>query len=222
MRRLAHISDLHFGKIDPLVTAGLKSDLTAFAPDLVAVSGDVTQRAKPSQFEAARAFFDELRLPLLVVPGNHDIAPFYRPLSRLTRPFADYQRLISRELDVSYSDDELLVAGLSTADPRRRKEGSVSRAQLAWLLRLGRSHSGRFGILLSHHPVLRPESGPIERRAWGSRHLQKLLKRLGIRLVLAGHLHESFHGPQSSQIGGDADVLVVQASTATSTRLRRH
>jgi 3',5'-cyclic AMP phosphodiesterase CpdA len=222
MRRLAHISDLHFGKIDPRVTDALNSELSAYAPDLVAVSGDVTQRAKPAQFEQARVFLDGLGLPRLVVPGNHDIAPFYRPLSRLARPFADYRRLISPDLDVSYEDDELLVLGICTADPRRHKEGSISRAQLAWLLRLGHRASDRFGVLITHHPVLHAPASPIERRAWGSRRLQKLLRRVGIRLVLAGHLHESFSGPAAAHIGSDPDVLVVQASTATSTRLRRH
>lgn len=222
MRRLAHISDLHFDRIDPAVVAGLERDLHEYTPDLLAVTGDLTQRAKPAQFAQARAFLEGLPFRRLVVPGNHDIAPVYRPIARLTKPFDDYRRSISQELDVSYADEELLVVGLSTADPFRYKEGTVSRAQLGWLLMLARQHSGRFGVLLSHHPVVRPLSGPIERRARGSRRLHRVLERARIQLVLAGHLHESFNGPSSARIGGEADVVVVQASTATSTRLRRH
>src|SRR5688572_30826822 len=226
MRRLGHISDLHFGRVDAAVVSGLTRDLHEFRPDLLAVTGDLTQRAQPGQFAEARAFLEGLPFRRVVVPGNHDIAPVYKPLSRLLDPFENYRTSISRTLDVSYADDEILVLGLSTVDPLRYKEGTVSRAQLAWLLAEARSHSGRFGVLLSHHPVVRPQSGPIERRARGSRRLSRVLERARIRLVLAGHLHESFNGPSSARIGarvrGEADVIVVQASTATSTRLRRH
>ena len=222
MRRLAHISDLHFDRIDPAAVSGLTRDLLAYAPDLLAVTGDLTQRARPAQFAQARAFLEALPFRRLVVPGNHDIAPVYRPLARLINPFERYRSAISRDLDVSYADGEILALGISTADPLRYKEGRVSREQLAWLLDRARAHGGRFGILLSHHPVVRPASGPIERRARGSRRLHRVLTRARIRLVLAGHLHESFNGPSSARIGGDADVVVVQASTATSTRLRGH
>jgi 3',5'-cyclic AMP phosphodiesterase CpdA len=222
MRRLGHISDLHFGRVDAAVVSGLTRDLHEFRPDLLAVTGDLTQRARPGQFAEARAFLEGLPFRRVVVPGNHDIAPVYKPLSRLLDPFENYRTSISRALDVSYADDEILVLGLSTVDPLRYKEGTVSRRQLAWLLSEARSHSGRFGVLLSHHPVVRAPSGPIERRARGSRRLHRVLERARIRLVLAGHLHESFNGPSSARIGDDADVLVVQASTATSTRLRRH
>jgi 3',5'-cyclic AMP phosphodiesterase CpdA len=222
MRRLGHISDLHFDRIDPAVVSGLEQDLREFEPDLLAVTGDLTQRARPGQFAQARAFLEGLPFRRVVVPGNHDIAPVYKPLSRLLKPFENYRTAISRTLDVSYADDEILVLGISTVDPLRYKEGTVSRAQLAWVLAEARSHSGRFGVLLSHHPVVRPPSGPIERRARGSRRLNRVLERARIRLVLAGHLHESFNGPSSARIRDDADVVVVQASTATSTRLRRH
>jgi 3',5'-cyclic AMP phosphodiesterase CpdA len=222
MRRLGHISDLHFDRVDPSVVSGLTRDLREFEPDLLAVTGDLTQRARPGQFASARAFLEGLPFQRLVVPGNHDIAPFYKPLSRLFKPFENYRTAISRTLDVSYADDEILVLGISTVDPLRYKEGTVSREQLAWLLAEARSHSGRFGVLLSHHPVVRPPSGPIERRARGSRRLNRVLERAHIRLVLAGHLHESFNGPSSARIRDDAAVVVVQASTATSTRLRRH
>ena len=73
MTRILHFSDTHFGtERKPVVEAAL--DLAAAqAPDLVVLSGDITQRARRRQFAAARAFIERLSLPVLAVPGNHDI-----------------------------------------------------------------------------------------------------------------------------------------------------
>ena len=84
MRRIAHISDLHFGADDPQVAEGLLEHLTQRLPDLVAVSGDLTQRARRSQFIAARAYLDRITAPKLIVPGNHDV-PLYNVFDRVLR-----------------------------------------------------------------------------------------------------------------------------------------
>ncbi|HMJ14108.1 MAG TPA: metallophosphoesterase [Polyangiaceae bacterium] len=222
MRRIAHISDLHFGKVDSLVVNALLRELRDDPPDVVAVSGDLTQRAKPKQFAAAREFLSALPCASLVVPGNHDIAPFYAPLERLTRPFARYQRGINAELDTCYVDDELLVVGLNSADPLQRKEGKIRRKQVERVCALARSHPRKFAVLVSHHPIVGNVAGAQGRAPWGSRPLLSALEDAGIQLVLAGHLHETFSGTYAVSIGAEHSVLVVQASTATSTRLRGH
>jgi 3',5'-cyclic AMP phosphodiesterase CpdA len=94
--RIAHITDLHFGAEDPRVAAALLEKLNGDPPDLVAISGDLTQGARMSEFHAARAFLSALRAPNLAVPGNHDISP-YNLLERFTAPYARWHRMISPE-----------------------------------------------------------------------------------------------------------------------------
>ena len=101
MRNLAHLSDLHFGRIDPAVLEPLRRAVHDAAPDLIAISGDFTQRAKRRQFAAARAFLDSLEPPKLVVPGNHDV-PLWNLARRFLMPFDRYKEFISPELEPEY------------------------------------------------------------------------------------------------------------------------
>jgi 3',5'-cyclic AMP phosphodiesterase CpdA len=222
MRRLAHISDLHFGKTDRAVVRALHEHLLAFEPHLVIVTGDVTQRARVGQFEKARAFLDGLPFERLVVPGNHDLTPVYRPLGRVLDPYRNYRRYIARELDCTFVDDELLVLGLNTAHPLRVTEGLVTRAQIAWLTAQVGAHQGRFRVFAAHHPVLGAPSRPLRRQVAGAPALLSALEQCGVELVLAGHLHESFNGPAAARLGATESMVVVQSSTTTSTRLRGH
>ena len=73
MRTLLHISDLHFGRVDPATVEPLTAAIRALARNVVIVSGDLTQRARAAEFRAARAFLDALPRPQIVVPGNHDV-----------------------------------------------------------------------------------------------------------------------------------------------------
>ena len=130
MRTLAHLSDLHFGRIGRGVLDALHRRLWQVKPDLVVVSGDLTQRARARQFRAARAFLDTLPTPQLVVPGNHDV-PLYNVFARFLAPLAGYRRFVADEVDPSFVDDEIAVVGINTARSFTWKGGGVSEAQLA-------------------------------------------------------------------------------------------
>jgi len=67
-------------------------------PDLLVLSGDITQRATPAQFEAAGAFVRRLGVPVLAVPGNHDI-PLFDLWTRLRRPYARYSAAFGPDLE---------------------------------------------------------------------------------------------------------------------------
>src|SRR5688572_25609363 len=114
MRSIAHISDLHFGKVDAPVAEGLVADLNANPPSLVVCSGDFTQRARRSQYRDAAAFMKRLPGTQLVVPGNHDV-PLWDFLRRIVSPLGRYRRHISHDLRPVYRDEELLVIGINTA-----------------------------------------------------------------------------------------------------------
>jgi len=198
VRRVAHLSDLHFGRVERRVLEPLRRRVRELAPDLVIVSGDLTQRARAEQFREARAFLDTLPGPQLVVPGNHDV-PLYNVFARFFRPLAGYKREISQELEPSYRDDEIAVLGLNTARSFVFKGGRVSAAQLERVQRkLGALREDVVKIVVTHHPFM-----ALER-----------LSDCGVDLFVAGHLH-------TGGVAHPADhVLLVQAGTATSTRTR--
>ena len=197
MRTLAHLSDLHFGAVDPAVLAPLRRRLVALAPDLVVVSGDLTQRARARQFREARAYLDTLPRPQFVVPGNHDV-PLYNVFARFLAPLGGYRRIIAGDVELSFVDDEIAVLGVNTARSFVFKGGRVSEAQLARveerLCRLGRDV---VKILVTHHPFM-----ALHR-----------LAGCGLDVLLAGHLHAAHRILEQS-------ALLVQAGTATSHRTR--
>src|ERR1700724_3824289 len=106
MRSLVHLSDLHFGRVDATVVGPLIEAVNRLKPDLIAVSGDLTQRARSGQFRAARTFLDSLPQPQIVVPGNHDV-PMHNVFARFMQPLNKYRRFITADLRPSYADEEI-------------------------------------------------------------------------------------------------------------------
>ena len=99
MSVFVHISDTHFGTEQPAVTDALRAWVQEQKPDAVILSGDITQRARTAQFQAARAFCDSLGVPhLLTLPGNHDI-PLYNLAARLFTPYRGYSRVFGHGVD---------------------------------------------------------------------------------------------------------------------------
>ncbi len=224
MRTIAHISDLHFGRIDGRVVDGLLAELHTEAASLTVISGDLVQRPARSQFRAARAFLDQLPGPYLVVPGNHDI-PVFNLVARFTDPFRRYRHYVSEELAPVYTDTELAVLGINTARSwvLNFAHGRVSRHQIEHVHRVfERLPATLFRILVAHHPVLGPPDWP---RAPLVGQLSRALPGLaacGVEMVLGGHLHRAFTGDLLHHHAHvERSILVVQAGTATSTRLRR-
>jgi 3',5'-cyclic AMP phosphodiesterase CpdA len=219
--RIAHITDLHFGAEDPRVVAALIDDLNSDPPDLVAISGDLTQGARMSEFRAARAFLHQLRAPSLAVPGNHDISP-YNLLERFIDPYARWRRMISPETSPIWRNESVAVLGLNSA--RRLglhwdwSRGRVTHARLARLLaRLDALPAELVKIVVVHHPLLPPEGEPETPVAGGAANALQELEAHKVRLVLAGHLHRGF-ARFALPTGGQ--LLILQGATATSVRLR--
>src|SRR5438552_3952786 len=114
MRILAHISDLHFGRTDAIVAEGLLKDIDTQKPDLIVVSGDLTQRARSLQFEEAKEYLARLHYPQLIVPGNHDI-PLFDIFRRFFFPLTRYKKYITEDTTPEFIDEEIAVYGINTA-----------------------------------------------------------------------------------------------------------
>ena len=129
MRRLIHLSDLHFGRTDKQIVAALIRQMHELVPDVVVVSGDLTQRARSWQFEDARHFLDALDRPTIVVPGNHDV-PLENLFERFFRPFAKYRKYITENLSPTFHDEELAIVGINTARSFTRTGGRINDRQI--------------------------------------------------------------------------------------------
>lgn len=220
MRIIAHLSDLHFGRVDGEVLRGLREELARTRAELVVVSGDLTQRARVHEFVQAREFLDSLPLPQIVVPGNHDLAPLYS-LSRWRTPLARYMRSITADLQPFYCDAELAVIGINTARPTTFKGGRINRLQVIRACeRLSSAPAKATRIIVTHHPFDLPLSGEgaIVGRA---RMAMAGFALCRVDMFLSGHLHVSHTGPTATRykISGYS-ALIVEAGTAASTRVR--
>jgi 3',5'-cyclic AMP phosphodiesterase CpdA len=220
-RTIAHVSDLHFGRIDAPVAEGLVSDLSERHPTLLVASGDFTQRARTGQYAAAREYLKRLPGPQLVVPGNHDI-PMFDVLRRFLFPLNRYRRYISPDLDPVFQDDRLFVMGINTARSFTHKSGWMSDVQLAEIRqRFAAVASTTFKVLVTHHPFFPPPREPNADVIVGAERYLAQLEPCGMDLLLAGHLHVSYHDDLRSHYKpAGRSILSVQAGTATSTRRR--
>jgi 3',5'-cyclic AMP phosphodiesterase CpdA len=221
MTVIAHISDLHFGAEDAGVVAGLRRELNRDPPDLVAISGDLTQGGRRREFQAARAFIDSLASPVLAVPGNHDITPYNLP-ERFLDPYARWRDAIAQEVEPVWRDGRVAVLGLNTAHRAGLhwdwSRGRVTPSRLRrLLLRSAPMPPGLVRVVVAHHPFATPEGGPRGSLVGGARKALAAFADAGIGLILSGHVHRSFARAGSRTSGGP---MIVQAATATSVRLR--
>jgi 3',5'-cyclic AMP phosphodiesterase CpdA len=220
MRTIVHLSDLHFGRLDPKVVAPLIATIDALRPDLVAISGDFTQRARRSQFKAARAFLDALPCARLVVPGNHDV-PFFDIARRFLRPLARYRRFISGDLEPMYADDQIVALGLNSARSATFGRGRLNPGQIQRATdRLRAVDPHLIKVIVTHHPFDLPDQYGADHLVGHARAAMAQFASAGADLFLAGHLHVSHigHTAERYKIAGHS-ALVVQAGTL-SARLR--
>ncbi len=221
MKTIVHLSDLHFGRTDPELLGPLVACVREAAPDLVVVSGDLTQRARDREFREARAFLDELPSPRLVVPGNHDV-PLYNPLARLLFGLHGYRRHIAGDLAPFYRDDECAVLGVNTARSLAVSGGRVSPGQLRAVARSFRDvPAGVAKVLVTHHPFDLPARSHHDKVVGGARRAIEALAEAGVDVILSGHVHQAHAGHSATRFRAEHRALLfVQAGTATSTRVR--
>lgn len=226
MATIAHLSDIHFGHHDPVIVAAVEAFLADKLPELVVISGDFTQRARVSQYKDACAFVDRIEamgLPVLAVPGNHDV-PLYDIVRRFARPLRRYRRFIDDDLCPWHETETLAALGINTARSLTIKDGSISREQIDMIRASFRTvPESKTKILVTHHPLF---AMPIVEEG----ELSKVVKRhddaltavadAGVHILLAGHFHRSFSRSAREMVENAGPALVIQAGTATSTRLR--
>ena len=214
MRRILHVSDLHFGRTNPELLEPLLQLAADLRPDLVAASGDFTQRARRGQFIEAKAFLDRLPAPWLAVPGNHDIS-LDNLLVRVLDPWGRYRSLITEDLSPRWEDEELCTIGLNTVNRFAHQAGRIGQTQVRQINEAWQENPEKTLVVVMHHPLEHPPGNdkPTMRHALRG---VAALGAAGADIVLSGHLHAHRVAPLSTAPG----ILLVQAGTGLSTRTR--
>ncbi len=224
MPRLVHLSDLHFGAHDENLVRAVESRVDELNPDLVVISGDFTQRARTEQFKQACEFLERLQHSgheVLGVPGNHDV-PLYDVLRRFLSPLARYRRFIDENLCPFVELPGLAILGINTARSLTFKDGRINRDQIAFVRdTFSRTAKDSFRVLVTHHPLFALEVEGETARAIGRQQLAlDAIQEAGVDMLLAGHNHHASTHSASDLVTRAGGALVVQAGTATSTRVR--
>ncbi len=222
MRTIAHISDIHFGYADGAVVDRLVEKIVEVKPDLVVISGDLTQRARTKQFVEARAFLDRLPFSQLIVPGNHDV-PLYNLFDRFAHPLTKFRKYITGDLAPHFVDDEIAVVGMNTARSLTIKGGRVSDEQVEdAIAKLEPAGEHTVKIVVTHHPFDLPEGFDEDDIVGRAKTVMPRLIGRGADVFLAGHLHVSHivHSARRYRLDNGYSALIIQAGTAASTRER--
>jgi len=192
--RLFHLSDIHFGYEDKQVLDWVEACIQDERPDVIAITGDLTMRARHGEFEAACEWIQALDRPVTVEVGNHDL-PYFNLFERFINPYRRYhaiENLIEREID---------LPGLAIVPLR-----TTARAQARWpwvdgwitsealgetLAAIDELPEGTRVIVTAHHPL--PEHSERGKRLTrgGDEAMAELASR-GVMAVLSGHIHDPF------------------------------
>jgi len=229
MLTILHGSDLHFGKRFKAEAAqAFLEAIRDLHPDLLVLSGDFTQRAKVPEYQQARAYLHSLPdLPLVVTPGNHDV-PLYRFWERLLAPLRNYREFISPELDtVTVIPGATVVSLNSTAPIRAIVNGHLRDSQLLFAAQAFESVTrGDLKAVVLHHHLAPAPDYESDQVLQGYQRCLAAFSKMGVELILGGHLHRSYVAnsldahPPGADASGDRGMIIAHSGTTTSLRGR--
>lgn len=221
MTVILHASDPHFGTELAPVEQALRVLARELGPDLLILSGDVTQRARRNQFERAASFVRELAVPhVLAIPGNHDV-PLFNVAARVVDPYAGYARYFGRELEPSFEATDCLVVCVNATRWYRHTDGEISAAQRERVAKTLRNASAtQLRIVVLHQPLAVPRHSEDKNVADGAAAAITAWAGAGADLLLSGHIHLPFVLPLQEESGLPRPMWAVGAGTAVSSRVR--
>lgn len=219
MIRIAHISDLHFGREISFRMEGLIKTIETFQPDLTVVTGDLTQRATIRQYRAARDFLNRIPQPKLVIPGNHDL-PIHRLFQRFLDPWKRWCQFISSEIEPWIHTEEYNCIGLNTVHPMGValdwSRGRLKDLQISVTVeKLKRGSKDTLRIIGAHHPFWLPEQEKHRHLVDDSQKAFHAFQSAGVDIILGGHIHTAYAHLEKG-------VIICHAGSSASNRLRKN
>lgn len=220
--RLAHLSDLHFGADVPEVSGAVAKKIRELKPDLILVTGDITQRARRLQFRAARRFLDELRpIPMISIPGNHDI-PLFNVFARVFYPYWGYLRFFKGSLQGMHQQSGVEILTLNSTYKFRHIQGLLPLASLEKSLSAF-NPTCQIRVVAFHHPMDCLKSIDEKNLLLNATEAIELFAKYKVDLVVGGHIHDPVTRTTRHRYPHLVrPFLLSVAGTTTSYRVRRN
>jgi 3',5'-cyclic AMP phosphodiesterase CpdA len=187
--RVLHLSDLHLGsRGDEVGGPGLDELIARAGPELIVVSGDLSNRGRRAQIEAATELLRSLGPKVIAVPGNHDL-PYSFP-GRFSHPRREFERQWQTTEPV-YRSERLIALGLNSTCPWRQQSGKLKRGALERAVRLlEEAPPDVFRLVFLHHHITCAPWRARKRPLSGRRHFIEQLAASGVDLIASGHIHQ--------------------------------
>lgn len=195
--KIVHLSDLHFGRsVSQVKLKALIYDLIEQKPDLVVVTGDITDGGNVKQFIRAKDFLDSVGCLTLTVPGNREVSPF-APWELFIRSMSmrRYRSFFGQSDQIFYKFEECktVLFGLNSVSRFPSWPGSIARETRYWFKDQAQKFSTYLKVLFLHHPIL-----PVLRASSFWAHqlsdasaILTICAQFRVQLVLQGHKHRS-------------------------------
>jgi 3',5'-cyclic AMP phosphodiesterase CpdA len=218
--RIAHLSDSHFGTIKNGVREGLIETLKELKPDLILLTGDITQRARAQEFKEASDFVNQLKpTPLIAVPGNHDL-PVYNIFRRLFSPYYSFKTLFKDQLEKDFVYGDVVVKGLNSTSRWRHIQGDFNLRRLDRRLR-EKKVQAKVHIAAFHHPMdcakVQDEKNLLQQKEDAI----ELFAHHQIDLIIGGHIHDPYVNLSTQRYPNTQRSMIIGvAGTCTSWRTR--
>ncbi len=219
--RIAQLSDSHFGTILPGVKEGLLETLKELNPDLILLTGDITQRATAAQFKEAHAFVDFLKpIPTICVPGNHDI-PLLNIFVRLFDPYRGFKKFFKYRTEKDYVHEDIVITGLNSTSRWRHVQGSLNLARTEKRLH-EKINRAKVHIVAFHHPVDCSKPQDEKNLLKNRNEVMNLLSQNEVDLVVGGHIHDPFTTLSAGRYPeAKRQIIISVAGTCLSWRTRK-
>lgn len=147
-------------------------------PSFLMVAGDLAQDGKADQLGAVKEIFAGLKLPMYVVPGNHDFTP--------QKERKHYDELFPDQLNYTFDRGGWQFISLDSTEATKYQNTTIAASTLKWMdQKLPKIDKKKPLVVMTHFPM----GEGVSMRPTNADDVLKRFLDFNLRAVFSGHFH---------------------------------